>query len=146
LSNEFAIKRSFTNNRNMKIQTESVIEVQDWDALVSETYGRPYNLQQQDGCQSRGIRRLTVPDEADDFEATTVPEIVNHDDMGVSFETWKARDPKQILSEGEECRAEPWAIDLWWSRNFYPDLQMVANDLHAKGLLPAGQYIINIDW
>jgi hypothetical protein len=35
---------------------------------------------------------------------------------------------------------------MWWDRNFYPNLQMVANDLHEKGLLAAGDYIISIDW
>ena len=29
---------------------------------------------------------------------------------------------------------------------FYPNFQMIANDLHEKGLLPAGEYSIDIDW
>jgi hypothetical protein len=37
-------------------------------------------------------------------------------------------------------------LELWWDRNFYPELQMVANDLHAKGLLAAGNHTILIDW
>ena len=41
---------------------------------------------------------------------------------------------------------DSWLIDLWWKRNFYPDIEMVANDLHAKGLLEAGEYAIDIDW
>jgi hypothetical protein len=35
---------------------------------------------------------------------------------------------------------------MWWERNFYPDIQIVANDLHSKDLLEAGTYIIEIDW
>lgn len=35
------------------MKTKTVIEVQEWDALVEKTYGRPYKFQQQDGCQSR---------------------------------------------------------------------------------------------
>lgn len=35
---------------------------------------------------------------------------------------------------------------MWWVRNFYPDVNMVANDLYEKGLLEAGEYLINIDW
>ena len=81
------------------------------------------------------------------FENDTIPEIVNGPEMGVSFEAWKSRDPKQPLkSEEKGCRDESWAIDLWWGRNFYPCLQVVANDLHARGLLEAGEYGINIDW
>lgn len=130
--------------KKLKVKTTQVIEVQDWDELVSSTYGRPYNFQQQDGCQARGTVHLIVPEEADDFTNTTVPETVNHAQMGVSFASWLARDPKQELN-AEEWKS-PSAIEMWWDRNFYPNLQMVANDLHAKGLLPAGEYTIEIDW
>lgn len=37
-------------------------------------------------------------------------------------------------------------LSLWWERNFYPSVEVVANDLHARGLLPAGEYTIDIDW
>lgn len=130
----------------MKTRIETVIDVSEWDKLVTETYGRPYSFQQQDDCRERGNFRLTVPDEAEDFDAAAVPEICNDPAMGVSFAAWLERDPKQHLSAAETCRVEQWAIDLWWHRNFYPNVQMVANDLHAKGLLPAGEYTINIDW
>lgn len=129
----------------LKIRTEQVIEVSDWDNLVEETYGRPYSFQQQDGCKSRGVFRFKVPDDADDIEEDTIPEIVNHSEMGVSFAAWLKRDPKAPLA-GERVREDDFGIRLWWERNFYPDVQMVANDLHAKGLLEAGEYTINIDW
>ena len=132
----------------MKYRTEKIVDVQEWDKLVTKTYGRPYSLQQQNDCHDRGVTFITVPDkEAEDFENDTIPEIVNGPEMGVSFEAWKSRDPKQPLkSEEKGCRDESWAIDLWWGRNFYPCLQVVANDLHARGLLEAGEYGINIDW
>ena len=38
------------------------------------------------------------------------------------------------------------STELWWERNFYPDVSMIINDLHSKGLLPAGDYSIDIDW
>lgn len=127
----------------MKIRTKQVIDVADWDKLVTETYGRPYNFQQQDGCQQRQGFHITVPDkEAYDFENDTVPEIVNHSDMGVSFAAWLKRDPKQPLPNRENGSG----LDLWWARNFYPNINVVANDIHAKGLLPAGDYTIDIDW
>ena len=45
------------------VRTVKMIDCDDWDDLVSSTYGRPYCFQQQDGCQSRGIVNLTIPDE-----------------------------------------------------------------------------------
>lgn len=127
----------------MKITKENVVEVNDWDKLVTETYKRPYSFQQQDGCKSRGIFRFSVPDKkmCEDFENDTVEERINGNEMGVSFKAWLKRDPKKSVG-----RETGHSIDLWWGRNFYPNIQMVANDLHSKDLLDAGEYIIDIDW
>lgn len=127
----------------INISTKQVIEVQDFDALVQSTYGRPYSFQQQDGCQSRGAFNITIPDAyTNDYENNTVPDTINGDEMGVSFAAWRARDPKEWNGLDEDKRF----VDMFWDRNFYPNIQMVANDLHAKGLIPAGEYMINIDW
>ena len=126
----------------IRTRTETLIDVQDWDALVTETYGRVYSFQQQDGCKDRDLVAITVPEECDDFENDTVPEIVNGDEMGVSFKAWLARDPKTPLPD----RDDTFGLTLWWERNFYPDVQMIANDLYEKGLIEAGDYMINIDW
>lgn len=126
----------------IKFKSKNVIEVGDWDRLVEETYGKPYNFQQQDDCKPRGTYDLTVPSEwEDDYENDTVSEIVNGPEMGVSFKAWLARDPKKI-----EPFDSDFENDLFWTRNFYPNVEVVANDLHTKGLLPAGEYVINIDW
>ncbi len=126
----------------MKITKENMVDVSGWDSVVEKTYKRPYSFQQQAGCRSRGIFRIQVPGKADDFERDTVPEIVNHEEMGVSFSAWLKRNPKApLLSEKSN-----FSIRLWWERNFYPDIQMVANDLYEKGLLKKGNYIIDIDW
>jgi hypothetical protein len=90
----------------------------------------------------RGSIDVTVPDEPDDYQATEIPEVVNGEAMGASFAAWLARDPKAPVG----TRTEAYAIDLFWSRNFYPRLSMVLNDLHARGLLEAGEYSIIIDW
>jgi hypothetical protein len=129
----------------MKTKDVKVITVQEWDRLVVDTYNRMYSFQQQDDCKPRGHEYLTVPDHADDYKNDTVPEEVNHPEMGVSFKAWLERDPEEKLaSEDEWNRA--YGLSLWWERNFYPNVQMIANDLHAKGLLPAGEYMIDIDW
>jgi hypothetical protein len=102
---------------------------------------RSYCFQQQDGFKDRGYELVTVPAAAPlDFENT---EVNSGEEMGVKFEAWLQRDPSQPFEEQEE---QPWVIDMWWERNFYPSLEMVANDLHAKGILPAGEYCILIDW
>jgi hypothetical protein len=126
----------------IKIKDTKLIGVGDWDDLVTETYGRPYNFQQQDDCKDRGTHHLTVPAGADDYENDTIPEEINGSEMGVSFAAWLARDPKEWHGESDDHHF----ISMFWQRNFYPDVQMIANDLHEKGLLPAGEYCIEIDW
>jgi hypothetical protein len=126
----------------IKIQTQQIIDVQDWDELVEKTYGRPYSFQQQDDCKQRGTEYITVPGYQEDYENDTIPEVINGEVMGVSFAAWLARDPKAWNGQGKMS----YTLELFWHRNFYPHVSMVANDLHAKGLIPAGEYGIKIDW
>lgn len=121
-----------------------MIDVSDWDQLVSDTYGRPYNFQQQDGCKDRGTFGMTIPSDcSEDIDMPdSIPEKINGDGMGVNFKAWLKRDPKKAIGhENGAC-----SISLFWDRNFYPDVHEVANDLHKKGLIDAGDYIIDIDW
>jgi len=129
----------------MSISTKAnIIEVSDWDKLVSETYGRPYRFQQQDGCKGRGTFSIEIPSDYTEEEDMhhSIPEIVNGEVMGVKFPTWLKRDPKQLLSEDDSESS----LEIFWERNFYPDIHTVANDLHKKGLIESDTYIINIDW
>ena len=127
----------------LKIKNVKMIEVSDWDKLVSDTYGKPYSFQQQDGCQPRGIFHITIPSEytCDDEMNDEIPEVINGETMGVRFEKWLERDPKQPIAGRTD-----YAVDLWWDRNFYPDIHTLANDLHKRGLIEAGEYSIEIDW
>lgn len=119
-----------------------VIEVRDFDDLVEKTYDKPYSFQQQDGCKERQLVNIKVPEShINDYGNDTLPEIVNHDDMGVSFKAWLERDPDKLLPDKNQS-----STNLWWYRNFYPHISMIINDLHSKGLLEAGEYKINIDW
>lgn len=126
----------------LRTSTQTTIDLHDWDSFVEEVYERPYSFQQQDGCKSRGRVYLRVPCEACDYKNDTVPEVVNHEERGVSFKAWLARDPKQPLPGCEDS----FGLELWWARNFYPSVEMIANDLHERGLLKAGEYTIIIDW
>ena len=123
-----------------------VIEDSEWDELVTKTYGRPYVFQQQDGCKERGTFHITIPckyaESEESYMNDEIPEEINGEEMGVKFEKWLERDPKQPL-EGKE---DGYGIDLFWERNFYPNVHTVANDLHEKGLIEAGDYVIEIDW
>ena len=128
---------------------------QDFDDLVKKTYKKPYCFQQQDDCKDRQTVYLNVPAIPEDYKNDTVPEKVNHPEMGVSFDAWLKRSPNTNLDyslckyEWEKSKTEDMKKHdriLWWERNFYPHVSMVVNDLHAKGLLPAGELGIKIDW
>lgn len=127
----------------MKIEQVKIITDSDFDDLVTKTYGRIYNFQQQDDCKERQTVYVTVPAKhAYDYENDSVPEVVNGEEMGVSFAAWLARDPNQPIPN----QRYDWELSMFWERNFYPNVDMVLNDLHARGLLEAGEYGIKIDW
>lgn len=126
----------------MKVKNIKRIEVGQWDSLIKNTYGKIYSFQQQDGCKERGIIDITVPVEyPEDFENTEIPFEVNGE-MGVSFETWLNTSPEDTAKHFEF----EWENVIFWERGFYPNIDMVINDLHSKGLLKEGEYEINIDW
>jgi hypothetical protein len=126
----------------LKSRNVKMVEVEDWDKLVSDTYGRPYRFQQQGGCKPRGFFHLEIPSQYDVDEMNDeIPEIINGKIMGVKFKKWLERDPNQPVNGRTD-----WAINLWWERNFYPNIYIVANDLYKKGLIDAGEYSIDIDW
>ena len=130
-------------NKMIQVENLRVIKVGNWDKLVTETYGKPYSFQQQEGCQDRGIFHLSIPSEydVDDGMNDDIPEEINGEIMGVKFDKWLARDPNQPVAA-----ATDYSVKLWWDRNFYPDIYTLANDLHKKGLIEAGDYAIEIDW
>lgn len=125
-------------------------ELQEWDELVEQTYGRTYSFQQQDGCKERGIFKFRLPDEdgPNDYEKDSIPEIVNGDEMGVSFQAWLERDPQQLLTTetNHSLDLQESFLRMWWERHFYPDVSMIIDDMYKKGILPAGDYVISIDW
>ena len=133
----------------LKYETKRYVSVSDWDTFIKKVYGRPYSFQQQEGCQSRGVRPLSVPElselpeDPNDWEQHEVfdpekPEAC----MGVPFDTWIARDPKEPY-KGMEYDFQ---LEFWWKRNFYPHTDMLVQDLVKRGLLKPGEYLIRIDW
>lgn len=130
----------------MKLKTSNriLVELKDWDNLVQETYGKIYSFQQQNGCQERGLVNFSVPDEPYAEFTDEIPFEVNGEEMGVSFETWLKTNPED--TKNHFIDNSEWRNNLFWERNFYPELQEVANDLYKKGLIDKGNYSINIDW
>ncbi len=120
------------------------IHVSDWDGLIKETYGKPYSFQQQDGCQSAGIFAFTVPiEETHDNEMhDNIPIVLNGEKMGVKFKTWLDANPEQPFFDNTQW----WKNELFWERNFYPDIYTLIDDLHKKGLIDKGEYIMDISW
>ena len=135
------------NKPKLKSTTKMVIELQDWNNLVEETYKRPYNFQHQDGCKDRGFFEFTVPVadyELKDDNMSSDIDALGQGEEGVKFELWLSRDPS-LAVPGAEDRGG-WFIELWWKRNFYPDIYTLIDDLYKRGLLEAGAYVIDIDW
>ena len=123
--------------KTIKYKTVKVIDCDDWNNLVMDTYGKPYNLQKQDGGMERQRIKITVPPiYLDDFKNDTLEE--SQYAMGVSFKAWLEGVPDEISDRFQR--------ELFWGRKFYPELSMVVNDLYEKGLLDAGDYEIDIDW
>lgn len=129
----------------IKTTKRNVIAVQDWDNLVKETYNKPYKFQQQYGCQSRGTFTIEIPSPDDEEEMNDeIPFKINGSEMGVKFNVWLNTPEEEVLEKLSQ--EDKRFIDLFYQRNFYPDIQTVANDLHKKGLIEAGEYDIKIDW
>lgn len=127
---------------SLKIADVKTIELDDWDNFVKEQYGLPYCFQQQDGCKYRGTTTINVPDdEWYDYENEEMPVIVNGPVEGIKFDVWK-NTPKDAFFKNDDS----YKADLFWSRNYYPHVSMIINDLYDKGLIEKGTYNINIDW
>lgn len=136
----------------MKIKNVQMIDVGDWDSFVAKTYGKPYSFQQQYSYQPRGVFHITIPTKYTEDEDMNdeIPFKMNGNEMGVKFQVWLDTSIEDINNKFEEVRGKPESYprqnDTFWERNFYPDIHTLANDLHEKGLIEAGEYTINIDW
>lgn len=54
--------------------------------------------------------------------------------------------PKPYIPPAEDRLPGGLIHDLWWTRNFFPPLGEVINDLHKRGLLQEGEYRIHAWW
>lgn len=120
---------------------EIYISSENWDEIVINTYNKYYEFQQQEGCKDKGTFKLEVPSKytRDNEMHNSIPEVVNGELMGVKFDIWLKRDINQGLENKKDF------IDLFWCRNFYPDIYTLANDLYKRGIIEEGIYIIGIE-
>lgn len=123
----------------LKYELKRIVSDSDFDSLVENTYGKKYCFQQQEGCRDRGQYRLSVPEKyAEDYDNDEIEIQVNGDEMGVSFKAW--------LAQEENFYVDEFSDRLFWYRNFYPSLEVLVNDLYEKGLIEAGDYILDVNW
>ena len=106
----------------IRYTTIKVIHLDDWDELVRETYGKPYKFQQQEGYRERPLFEIKVP----------VPIIDEGTDKTDSMKEWMDTPVDKD--------------NIYWVREFYPDIDDVVNDLFSRGLLDQGDYSIEMDW
>ena len=108
----------------------TVLHESEFSNLVRQTFERPYSLQQQGDMHSQeSFIRFDVPAE---LEWEHEP----------SLETWLATTPP----DPEDHSMAAFTNRLRWDREFYPDLQDIANELHARGQLDAGTYVLHVWW
>jgi hypothetical protein len=121
----------FENLKEMlKYKTQRVIDLRDWDQLVKDTYGKEYSFQQQDGCRERQQYYIEIPSKWTNDD--DMPDEPRKNERGVKFSVWLEENPT-------------WSrLDI--IRNFYPDVETLANDLFDKGLIEEGVYVIDVDW
>lgn len=106
-------------------QVVTLIDESEFSALVTKIYGRPYRFQQQGDmkCQDT-IETFSVPSE--EYGGWTGP----------SLTEWQIAPPP----DGD------FKEELRWHRDFYPELEVVVNDLYARGLIAAGDYALHVWW
>ena len=98
----------------MNTRMVEMVDVQEWDKLVRDTYGKPYSFQQQDGCKAREIVDIEVPSKyVNDYPNSSIIEKVNGPEEGVSFKSWLDRDPKTEMKDEKD--GSRW-LDMFWHR------------------------------
>lgn len=114
----------------LRYYAAKIIDEDEFSQLVRDTYQRPYQLQQH-GFDSGEPMRIGTYLEID------VPGTDTWLPGEHSLEEWLER---EVENPGDKI------AEIEWEREFTPDLQQLVNDLHAQGLLEAGEYLIKVEW
>lgn len=124
----------------MKTKTVKIAEVNDFDELVMNTYGIPYNFQQQGGCKNTSIEYFCFPFNGD-YTNTTLPFEINGKTRGISFEVWKNHDMEEL----KKMFSDDWEVGMFYARNFYPHIERLLQDLVDKELISGKCFGIEIN-
>lgn len=131
----------------LEVQTKKVIDVDDWNRFIEDTYWKTYHFQQQDWCKDRGVESfIASKTEYESYKNDSVPFKVNWDKMWVSLDAWLKMDTETAREKLPADEKKDYCIDLFFERNFYPHIEELASDLCKKWLLEEWEYTINIDW
>ena len=123
----------------LKSKAVQIVQHYDWDEFVEEVYAKTYKFKKQPDKLFTRMQFITVPlAEVEEYKNTKIPFEPFPLQFGVSFETWKNSTPEETLQHFKF----DWDDDDFWECGFFPHIQMIAHDLHAKGLLEAGEYVI----
>lgn len=110
---------------DLKSETVKLIWESDFSKLVSETYGRPYQFQQQGDMMGQDtIYKFSIPD------ATWHP---TPEDAAKDIQEW-INDPREFKYEFEA------------ERECYPPIESVIVDLHERGIIDPGDYALHVWW
>jgi hypothetical protein len=124
----------------LKIEDVKLIWESELSELVTKTYGRPYSLQQQDEMMAQDtILRVRVPEGLEPWNESYDENPEGYTPLP-TLARWAATETPA------EHRFPSYREEMWWHRNFYPCRDEVLGDLHDKGLLPAGDYVIHCWW
>lgn len=132
----------------LKTHHVNLVSDHDWDEFITATYKKSYCFQQQAGCRDRCTYEFSLPLECEpggyELDLEDVPATLKTFAMQTTFAKWLERSEKEPLSS--DTSQSKSALELWWQRHFYPAPEVIADNLYKRGLLPAGDYVIEIDW
>lgn len=106
----------------IKFEEVRMVDSSEIDRVVESIYQLPFNYQQQN----------IENDIKDSFEYWIVPREDRYLE-GLSIEEWTKEDKPNTPN-----------YKRTFERTIYPDFQQVLNELHRRGLMPEGKYIISI--
>ena len=106
----------------IKYEEVRMVESSEIDRVVEKIYQLPFTYQQQN----------IENDTKESFEYWIVPDDNNFPE-GMPLEKW-AKEEKPLTTSSKQD----------FIGSVYPDFQQILNELHRRGLMPEGKYIISI--
>lgn len=109
-----------------------VIHESDFSEFVAEVYGRPFCWQQMQMAGQDSYQEFDVPDQGDDTEWVTTYAQPQLDEWLAAWANMPQR--------------ESWLMKINAERDHVIDLDVLTWDLHRRGLLAAGTYLMKVWW